>query len=398
MRKQLIDRRRFIQSTLLSAAGLGLVHSGRLLPLLPDAIGAEFPVPRRYLGKTGVQIPILQLGTSQSLDPVYDKILHRCYNGGVTALDTALSYGWGSSHRAIANFIQQSGDRKKLWITSKSGAWNADGLIKDVDKCLDQLQTDYLDLFLMHGINNTDYLNRDSIQAGETLKRSGKIRFFGFSNHSGDIAALMQQAVKSGGIDAILFRYNFRTIGESRLNKAVDDCKNAGIGLIAMKTMGGVSDKEERVVKFQSQRFSLAQAKLKTVWEDDRIDAIVSEMQSVQEVRENIAAAKSSIALTAREKQLLNELAGKTGHLACLGCSYLCEQAVVGDIAITDTLRFLMYDECYGKTELARQLFQNLPASKRYFGETDLSAAMQVCPQRINIEERLVMASTKLSV
>ena len=337
------------------------------------------------------------MGTSQSLNEEYDKKLHRCYREGVTGLDTALSYGWGSSHRAIATFIEQIGDRKKLWITSKSGAWRAQGLIDDVDKCLDQLKTDYLDLYLMHGANDTDYLTRDYIQAGEKLRKSGKIRFFGFSNHSGNIVAMMHQAAKAGGIDAILFRYNFHRYGEYELNKAIDACKKAGIGLLAMKTMGGVSADDESVIRFQSDQYSLAQAKLKAVWADERIDTIVSEMQNVREVRENITAAKTGWHLSQRNRKQLIQLAEKTRHLSCLGCSHICETAVNRPIPIADTLRFLMYHETYGKIESAKHFYRNLPSVVRDFDRSELYPAMDACPQGIDIASRMDLARKVLA-
>jgi len=401
MKKASISRRRFIKTAAASAAGLGLAGS---LDLMEPLSAATSPrrirpkeLPSRVLGVTGVKLPILQLGTSQSLNSTYDKILHRSYREGIYVLDTAISYGWGSSHRAIANFNEQIGDRYKLWITSKSSAWSVRGLIKDVDKCFDQLETDYLDLYLMHGADDTDYLDPEYIRAGEKLKRSGKIRFFGFSNHGSDIVPMMHKAVKSGGIDAILFSYSFRRYGQSALNRALDACKKAGIGLIAMKTMGGVSSRNEKVVKFRSRNFSLAQAKLKSVWMDDRIDAIVSEMHNTREVRENAAAARSNVSLSSNERMKLNQLAEKTSHLACLGCSNYCQGALDSEIPIADTLRYLMYHESYGKTEHARQLYQTLPDSVRIIDKAELATAARACPQGIDIAARFAKAKEALS-
>ena len=399
-RRDSISRRRFIKTAAVTASSVGLTDALNLIKPLSAAASRKKrrnrTLPSRELGKTGVKLPILQLGTSQSLDAVYDKVLHRSYREGVNVLDTALSYGWGSSHRAIANFVGQIGDRRNLWITSKSSAWSASGLIEDVDKCLDQLKTDYLDLYLMHGPDDVDYLDPEYIKAGDKLRRSGKIRFFGFSNHGSDIVPMMFKAVKTGGVDAILFRYSFRYYGESELNRALDACKRAGIGLIAMKTMGGVSSQNETVVRFRSKNFSLAQAKLKTVWADDRIDAVCSEMHNVKEVRENTAAARSGGGLSSREKTQIRFLAEKTKHLACLGCANFCEGTLDKNIPIADTLRYLMYHDSYGKTDRARQLYQTLPDSVKNFDYAEIDAASQACPQGIDIAAMLTQAKKEL--
>lgn len=399
------NRRKFLKSAAVSAASAATLgssglaaaatHSERLAQAEKNT--RDKPMPQKELGTTGVKIPILQLGTSQRLDQVYDKVMHRCFKSGVTVFDTALSYGWGSSHQAIATFIEQIGDRKQLWITSKSHARDPNRLIDDADKALAELKTDYLDLYLMHGIRNTAMLEGDFLATGEKLRKSGKIRFFGFSCHDGNVVELMNTAARNGGVDAVLFRYNFRRYGDRELNLAIDNCKKAGIGLLAMKTMGSVPKNLEEVVQFQSQNFNLAQAKLKSVWADQRIDSVVSEMDSVRVARENIAAAKTEIPLTAEETHQLNQLAALTANYACNGCSHLCENAIVGQTAIADQLRYLMYYESYGKTDRARELYQTLPEQARWFATDDLQQAAKVCPQGIDIAARLQQAQSVLA-
>lgn len=384
----------------LSAVSIGAANASIAAPASLEVAAGESsgsaPMPVRELGATGVKVPILFLGTSQSLDPVYDKVMHLCFKEGVTGLDTALSYGWGSSHRAIANFTKQIGDRKKIWITSKSGSRTPEGLLADIDKCREELETDYLDLYLMHGINEVRMLDKAFLQVGDQVRKSGKTRFFGFSCHDGNVVELMNTAAQVGGIDAILFRYNFRQYGDRELNTAIDACDKAGIGLLAMKTMGSVPSDIEKVVEFQSQNFTLGQAKLKSVWADKRIDSVVSEMSSVKEARQNIEAAKSEKPLKAEEIHQLNRLAALTAGYACNGCSYLCESAVDKKVAIAAPLRYLMYYECYGKQERARELYNAIPREVRRFEGVDLEKAAAVCPQGINIAARLSKAKSLL--
>lgn len=391
-----MKRRNFLKATALGP-GLGILTATHQL-----AAAQRPDMPYKPLGKTGARVPILIQGTSQRLNTNYDKVLHRCYKGGVTGFDTALSYGWGNSHTAMKNFIQQVGDRKKLWITSKSHDESPNGLKADLNECLADMNIDYLDLYLMHGINDTDMLDRRLLQAGEQMKKSGKTRFFGFSCHGSRVVQLMNQAAKTGGIDAILFRYNFRKYGDRELNLAIDACHKAGIGLMAMKTMGSVPKNIESVVRFKSSNFTLGQAKLKSVWADERIDTIVSEMDSVGLARENIAAAKTETDLNAMEFQQLNQLAALTANYHCNGCSQICESALNQPIAIADTLRYLMYFESYGKKRRAQELYQTIPLEQRVAlsdaaSVQDLEKASALCPQGIDLAERLTTAQALLT-
>ncbi len=394
--KKTIARRDFLKRTVQLGAALGSL--GGLADRVVAATGrTAVSMPHRELGTTGANIPIIQLGTSQWLNTTYDRIMHRCYREGVRALDTALSYGWGTSHRAIATFLGQVRDRKGIWLTSKSGDEDPEDFSRDLDRVLEELRTDYLDLYLMHSVNSLDMLEPGYLKNGEKLRKSGKTRFFGFSCHGSRVVPLMNRAAKVGGIDAILFRYNFRRYGDLELNRAIDACRKAGIGLMAMKTNGGVSTEAEKVVNFRSRNFTLGQAKLKAVWEDDRIDTIVSEMDSLRIVKENVAAAKSEQSLAAGEWEQLHRLADMTAHLACNGCAHLCEGAIGGAIPIADPLRFLMYDECHGDRARARRLYRAIPDALRDTRNVDLAAASRACPQGIDIAARLEAARKALA-
>jgi predicted aldo/keto reductase-like oxidoreductase len=394
-----LKRRQFLKSVALSAATIGLSHQPFAARAEAAASNTDYSqkIPHRPLGNTGASVPILHIGTAQTLDQEYDKILHLLFREGVYWLDTALSYGWGSSQKAIATFAGQIGGREKLWITSKSGSYSLKGFVDDIDECLADLRTDYLDLYLRHSVGDADEINKDLIQAGEQLKKSGKTRFFGFSSHGGDVVALLNKAAQLGGIDAILFSYNFRRYGHRELSLAMDNCKEAGIGLIAMKTMGAVPRDAEAVLDFTSQNFTLGQAKLKSVWADERIDSVVVEMDSTRVARENVAAAQSEVQLSATEVHQLGRLAAMTAHYSCQGCSHLCEKAVNNRAHIADCLRYLMYHESYGKRETAKELYHQIPLHSRSLTTQETALAQSVCPQGIDIKTRLELARKLLA-
>ncbi|MBI2436071.1 MAG: aldo/keto reductase [Candidatus Hydrogenedentes bacterium] len=409
-----MHRRDFMKNATLLGAGMTIVDAARLAaqeeesapPPPAPAAGSttEIPplagtVPRRKLGSTGEEIPMLYMGGSQKFDTKYDKLLHRAFKLGINYIDTAEMYAQGQSHAGVAVFQQQVG-RKNLWITTKAALTGTkmtpENYKTHLDKCLEELQTDYADMFFMHMIQSEDNLEPDFLKMGEEIKKSGKAKYFGFSCHHGNVAQLLQKAAKVGGIDAIQFRFNFRQYGDTELNNAIDACKKAGVGLLAMKTQSSIPNDIEKVVEFQSKNFNLFQAKLKSVWADDRIDAAVSGMTNVQVLTENAAAAMSPVQLTMNEFHQLNRLARLTAPYACLGCNHICESRIAGKLKVADALRYLMYHECYGDPETARLLYAALTPEERDFDGLDLSEAINTCPQGIRIDKRLRRAKELL--
>jgi predicted aldo/keto reductase-like oxidoreductase len=249
----------------------------------------------------------------------------------------------------------------------------------------------------MHALDDPQYLDPEYIKMGEALRTSGKTRYFGFSCHGGRVVELMNKAAEVGGIDAIMFRFSFARYGDLELNKAIDACKKASIGLIAMKTQDSVPADQEEVAGFESRNFNLAQAKLKAVWADERIDSAVSHMDNTKKLAENVEAAKSPVQLSMSEIQQLRRIARATAEYSCQGCSRICESRVEGEVRVADTLRFLMYHEAYGEPEKARKLYRELRPEERASRGVDFRAASAACPQGIDIARRLEHARRTLS-
>jgi predicted aldo/keto reductase-like oxidoreductase len=396
------SRRDFLKTVAVTGAGLslGAPSAARALtsadsrsaePVLPDR------VLRRELGSTGRSIPILVLGGGQTFDPRFDRILHGAFKAGVDFLDTALRYSDGMSHKTIAPFVKQVG-RENLFLLSKGPAERATvaRFTRDLDTCLRQLETDHLDMYFMHAVDNPKYLDREYIQMGEQLRKSGKAYFFGFSTCGAGLLECMHKATRAGGIDAIMFRYSFARYGDLALNKAIDACRKAGIGLIAMKTQNCVPADHEYVKEFRSNDFTLAQAKLKAVWADERIDAATSLMDNTRKLAENVAAAKSPIQLSMAEFQQLQRIATASAAYACQGCSQICESRYAGPVKVAKPLRYLMYHECYGETRRARELYARLRPDEVAFDLVDFGAATAACPQGIDIASRLRVARRQL--
>jgi predicted aldo/keto reductase-like oxidoreductase len=394
-----ITRRGFLKAA-------GLAGMGTLIgPLNPNARAADElqQMPARAFGKTGVSVPILGFGSSlgTSLSP---RLLRQAAKLGVTYWDTAHSYMGGNSEKSIGKYFAKfPRDRGKIFLVTKSHAWDIAGLTRQLDTSLQRMQTDYIDLFFIHGIRNIDELNEDIRLWAEKWKSAGKIRLFGFSTHS-NMEACLEGAAGLGWIDGIMMSYNFRLMHTDRMRRAVDDCFRAGIGLAAMKTQGGgqvqsTNDTElDLAGRFIKKGYSDAQARLKAVWDNPQIASICSEMPNTTILMSNVAAAMNKTTLSATDRNLLHKFARETESNYCAGCSQICETSTGGKVPVGDVMRYLMYSRSYGQHERARTGFNKIPfEARRQMAGLDYSVAEQKCPQKMAIGKLMNAALRELA-
>ena len=393
------SRRDFLKT----AAGGGL---GTLLTPafnLADAGGSSLTVPTRPFGKTGVDVPVLSMGTSVNLQGS-QLLFRQAVKWGVTYWDTARSYAGGRSEDAIGKFLQKyPEDRQRIFLVTKSHGWDIEGINRDLEKSLERMQTDTIDLFFIHSISSIAEMSPDKKEWAEKMKSAGKIRFFGFSTHSNMEQCLLEGS-KLGWIDALMMTYNYRLMHSDRMRRAIDACHKVGIGLTAMKTQGGGqvrtdSDTElELAGRFMQKGFTDAQARLKAVWEDPRIASICSEMPNMSILMANTAAAMDKTEISARDTELLKRVAHETRSGYCTGCCDNCESAVGGEVPIGRVMRYLMYSRSYGDRDRAKRKFQRIPADVRQRMRTvDYTAAEEICPQKMRIARLMHAAIDELS-
>ncbi|MCG3148550.1 MAG: hypothetical protein PCFJNLEI_01994 [Verrucomicrobiae bacterium] len=400
-KKKMTRREMFRYAGAATVAGAAALIGARLPGVAeaaePPAAPALPKIPRRVLGKTKETIPILLMGGGMKFDPNFDPRLAEGLRFGVNYVDTADCYAGGASETGVGGFLAKTGKRKEMWITTKSCNHTPEGLTRTLRQSLERLKTDQVDLLYMHQLEHEKFLAPDMADCAERLKKEGKIRFFGFSCHHGNVAELLTKAATLPWIDSIMFKYNFRDYGNDKLNRAIDAAHKSGIGLIAMKTQGSAVSFEDGVKKFEEKKFSRHQAVLKAVWADERITAAVSHMETLDKMKQNIAAALDKTALTAAELNELHRYADATQHLYCAGCQHICNACVPAGIQIGTTLRYLMYHDSYAESAKARQYFAELPAEARRIADVDYSAASAKCPHHIDIAKHMHRAAEVLA-
>lgn len=351
-------------------------------------------VPRRKLGKTNQTVPILLMGGSMRFDQRFDPKMAECLRFGLNYFDMADCYAGGTSETAMGNFHTRLKNRDQIWITSKSDEHEPDGFVKTVEQSLTKMKTNYVNLYFLHNLTDPDYLSADLAKTVEGLKKAGKIRHFGFSCHGSNVADLLKRASKLSWVDAIMFRYNFRQYGNKELNDAMDAAHKSNIGLIAMKTQGSEASFEKSWRKFeQTGKWNKFQAVMKAVWADERISAAVSQMDTFEKLKENIAAAVDKSELSALERESIDKYAAATRNLACDGCEHLCNPTVNASVQIGATMRYLMYHDVYGQDELARELFAKLPPESQAIEGVDFEPANRACPNGIDVAHHMARAA-----
>jgi len=235
----------------------------------------EPKLPRRTLGKTGQQIPILLMGGGAGFDRTFDPKIAQGLRHGLDYIDAGRVYANGTCESSAANTLARLKQIDKVWITSKTDRFDAAGFEKDVDVSLKDLQRQSIDLYFLHGLDDPAPLaDKELLKTVERLKKSGKIKYFGFSCHDGTVAELLHKAAALPLVDAVMFRYNFRQYGNKELNLAMDAAHKANVGLIAMKTQSSEAGIQDAWKKFeQTGKWTKHQAVLKAVWADSRITA-----------------------------------------------------------------------------------------------------------------------------
>lgn len=398
-----IKRRQFLQ--VLGAAGVGSMVGAVIGPTVADA--AAMKVGTRPFGRTGIQVPILSLGTMFDTG-ANQLLLRQAVKWGVTYWDTAQYYNrWGSEPglgKYLAKFPE---DRKKIFLVSKSGDRGAKGLTAELDDSLKNLKTEYLDLFFIHAVDDAKAELTPEIKAwAEKMKSKGKIRLFGFSTHS-NMAKNLSHAATLGWIDGIMTTYNYRVMTTDEMKRAIDACHKAGIGLTAMKTqassswspMGWESDESQTLAeRFVDKGMTKEQARLLAVWTDERIASICSQMNTMAILKANTEAAVNQARLTASDRRCFEAEAQATAANYCAGCTATCQSMLAAAVPVGKIMRCLMYARSYGDHFRAQVEFRDIPAPVRArLATLDYSAAERQCPQNMPIGRLMAEAVEELS-
>lgn len=168
------------------------------------------------LGTSGIQISAvafgcMSLGTDHAANA---RLLHQAFSNGITFFDTADLYQQGGNEVTVGKAFK--GKRDKVVLATKVGnQWRPDGsgwdwnprksyILQAVEESLQRLQTDYIDLYQLHGGTIDDPID-ETIEAFEQLKQEGKIRAYGISSIRPNV---IREYVSHSAIVSVMLQYN----------------------------------------------------------------------------------------------------------------------------------------------------------------------------------------------
>jgi predicted aldo/keto reductase-like oxidoreductase len=404
-----LNRRDFLQTgAAATAATASLASAAEAMgaATAPDPKADARELPRRPLGKTGVDVTILNQGTWKSPSSI-DRLLRMGHAGGIRYIDTARTYG---SEPDVARWFEAmpAGTRKDTFLVTKEGrARTPRDLIALIDERLAALKTDYIDLFFIHGIGGRERLDwpksKELKETIEALKKSGKARFVGFSCHDALKVEYLNAAAEGGFVDAIMVAYTLPWLKEAdALNRALDACHKRGIGLISMKQISGnteavLKEVPKRLPELAEKGLSAYQVLLHAIWTDERIASCCVSMRTTDQLRENMRAARTFEPLKKAQLDRLREALLAAGPTFCANCDGSCSRAAGTDAALGDLTRLLTYLDHYGFRGEARRLYAEMDEKARDWSGADLDAARRACPSRLDFAGLLPRADRDLA-
>jgi predicted aldo/keto reductase-like oxidoreductase len=366
-----LNRRSFLRTGVAGAAGIALSPAlkGSVREILED--NKDY----RVLGRTGLKVPVVSFGVMRSDNPGLCKA---AYEKGIKLFDTANGYQNGNNETMLGNLFKEY-PRDSFLIATKVKAagvsregtptaeTTAEDFLSKFNTSLSRLQMDHVDILYVHDISNPEMLSyKPVLNAVKKLKKDGKARFIGFSTHRNE-ALVIDAASDSGDWDVILTSYNFQQAYRNELDAAVHKAAQAGIGIVAMKTLagGGFMDKEKT-------KPINTTAAIKWVLSNQDIHTTIPGMTTFDHLDLNIKIL-ADVTMTEQDKKDLM-IAGIQPGLFCSGCRK-CSDSCPLNLPVQDFMRAYMYAYGYSDPGQAYSLVKELG-----FGRNPCEACIGKCP------------------
>jgi predicted aldo/keto reductase-like oxidoreductase len=363
---------------------------------------------KRAFGQTGLNTSILGFGGFHLLEiPVSEAhyLLNRYLDAGGNYIETAASYGNGESERKIGQCV--SNRRDEYILATKSGERTKEKCLASLNQSLKNLQTDHVDLFIMHAVGTMEELDQilapgGALEGAEEAKKDGRINHIGISMH-GQPDVLIR-ALKEYPFAAVMTtinyydHFNFPEIQSELLPLAL---KNNTAVILMKPVADGLLWRSSK----QAFRYAFHQP----------VSIVVAGINNREMLESDLAYAEEFTPMSDDEIELLYKDAAELGNYVCRQCGEClpCPEGVpiteifkyegyydrqmadgivtnASDFALKERLRFW-----FGNKQMAMDYYKDVAVKADNC--TKCGVCMPKCPYQIDIIQKLSFADYKLA-
>ena len=390
----IIGRREFLKAGVLAGVGVSILPLARAA----NASLETAPQVRRYSRSAapGSRFPTSRSARSR-LSPARKtwSVTHSI--AASTTSTRPKRYTDGESETTIGNALK--GKRDKVYLTSKQMAQaddKRDAMMQTLEGSLRRLQTDHVDVYFNHAVNDPARLkNPEWHEFAAQARKQGKIRFVGMSGHAGNLAECLELRDRQRPGRRNPVRAQFRP-GPALLSALHAGLRfrratarvaaHHGKSQTARRRRGGDENPDgralERYAPYESGGATFSQAAFRWVLSNQNVDALIVTMTSRQMIDEYLGASGARTTAAA-DLPLLNRYARINGDSQCRPACNECANACPYGVPIADVMRTRMYARDYGDMRFARSEYAMLASNAAACLTCEAKPCAGACPHGI---------------
>ncbi|MCT4509630.1 MAG: aldo/keto reductase [Tepidibacter sp.] len=354
------------------------------------------------LGFGCMRFPIIDGKSNQINEEEAIKQIRYAIDNGVNYIDTAYPYHEGMSEIVTGKALKD-GYREKVFLATKLPSW----LIKsreDMDKYLNEqlkkLDTEYIDFYLVHTLTKnlwSSLKEHDIFDFLDTIVKDGRVKHVGFSFH--DELPLFKEIVDAYNWEFCQIQYNFMDENYQAGKEGLKYASDKGLGVAIMEPLrggslaGNVPDDIQEVWNKADTKRTPAEWALKFLWNQPEVSVVLSGMNDMNHINENIKTANDTHenSLTQKEEELIDE--AKNIYLNrmvvnCTDCKY-CMPCPAG-VNIPRNFEVLNGASMYNNVEHFKWIYNNFVGGKeKALNCVECGKCEKACPQHIKIIDNL---------
>jgi predicted aldo/keto reductase-like oxidoreductase len=328
------------------------------------------------------------------------KMIRYAIDHGVNYVDTAYPYHGGNSELFVGRALK-GGYREKVKLATKLPTWHVkttEDFDKYLNEQLEKLQTDHIDFYLLHALNDERWRQMKKLNVPEHAEKAiadGRIGHLGFSFH--DKYPAFQEIVD--GYDKWSFcqiQYNYMDIENQAGTKGLQYAASKGLAVVIMEPLlgGRLVNPPEPIQKIWDtapDKREPADWALQWLWHQPEVSVVLSGMSAMEQVEQNVASASVSgvnILSPEADLKLFDEVRIKYQELSPIPCTN-CEYCLPCSQGVNIPRNLEVYNEgiIYDKLDHARSAYTWIAEEERASVCIQCLECEQLCPQEIPISE-----------